>query len=76
MLIAFLWRLGPRSRRSFRYRSFDGLSCHQPGGADSVAIIAASTNVDVGFVMAQQVARFMLVLSLARLCLDSLRTDS
>jgi membrane AbrB-like protein len=33
-----------------------------PGGADSVAIIAASTNVDVGFVMAQQIARFMLVL--------------
>jgi len=33
-----------------------------PGGADSVAIIAASTNVDIGFVMAQQIARFMLVL--------------
>jgi uncharacterized protein len=33
-----------------------------PGGADSVAIIAASSNVDVGFVMAQQIARFMLVL--------------
>jgi uncharacterized membrane protein AbrB (regulator of aidB expression) len=33
-----------------------------PGGADSVAIIAASTNVDIGFVMAQQIAGFMLVL--------------
>jgi membrane AbrB-like protein len=33
-----------------------------PGGADSVAIIAASTHVDVPFVMAMQVARFMLVL--------------
>ncbi len=33
-----------------------------PGGADSVAIIAASTHVDVGFVMAQQIARFLLVL--------------
>jgi len=33
-----------------------------PGGADSVAIIAASTNVDIGFVMAQQITRFMLVL--------------
>jgi membrane AbrB-like protein len=33
-----------------------------PGGADSVAIIAASTKVDVPFVMAQQTVRFMLVL--------------
>ncbi|QUX94362.1 ammonia monooxygenase [Marinomonas sp. CT5] len=33
-----------------------------PGGADSVAIIAASTNADVSFVMAMQVARFLLVL--------------
>ncbi|MGA2779977.1 MAG: AbrB family transcriptional regulator [Steroidobacteraceae bacterium] len=42
-----------------------------PGGADSVAIIAASTHVDVPFVMAMQVARFMIVLivgpSLARI---------
>jgi membrane AbrB-like protein len=33
-----------------------------PGGADSVAIIAASSNVDLPFVMAMQTARFMLVL--------------
>jgi uncharacterized protein len=33
-----------------------------PGGADSVAIIAASSNVDVPFVMAMQMARFLLVL--------------
>lgn len=33
-----------------------------PGGADSVAIIAASSHVDLPFVMAMQVARFMLVL--------------
>jgi hypothetical protein len=33
-----------------------------PGGADSVAIIAASSQVDMPFVMAMQVARFMLVL--------------
>ncbi|MBZ8133337.1 AbrB family transcriptional regulator [Afifella sp. IM 167] len=42
-----------------------------PGGADSVAIIAAATNVDAAFVMAMQVARFFVVLlvgpSLARL---------
>jgi membrane AbrB-like protein len=33
-----------------------------PGGADSVAIIAASSHVDLPFVMAMQVARFILVL--------------
>jgi len=33
-----------------------------PGGADSVAIIAASSNVDVPFVMALQVLRFLVVL--------------
>jgi membrane AbrB-like protein len=42
-----------------------------PGGADSVAIIAASTHVDMPLVMAMQMTRFLLVLftgpSLARL---------
>jgi membrane AbrB-like protein len=33
-----------------------------PGGADSVAIIAASTKVDLPFVMAMQVTRFVLVI--------------
>jgi membrane AbrB-like protein len=33
-----------------------------PGGADSVAIIAASSPVDVPFVMAMQMARFILVM--------------
>ncbi|GAA0548293.1 hypothetical protein FHS83_000974 [Rhizomicrobium palustre] len=32
-----------------------------PGGADSVAIIAASAPVDVGFVMTMQMARFLVV---------------
>jgi uncharacterized membrane protein AbrB (regulator of aidB expression) len=32
------------------------------GGADSVAIIAASSHVDMPFVMAMQMARFILVL--------------
>jgi uncharacterized protein len=32
-----------------------------PGGADSVAIIAASTNVDVAFVMGLQTARLMIL---------------
>ena len=34
-----------------------------PGGADSVAIIAASSAVDAGFVMAMQLARFLMVLA-------------
>lgn len=33
-----------------------------PGGADSVAIISASSNVDVPFVMAMQLARFLVIL--------------
>jgi membrane AbrB-like protein len=36
-----------------------------PGGADSVAIIAASSNVDVSFVMAMQTVRLIAVLILA-----------
>ena len=35
-----------------------------PGGADSVAIIAASAHVDMSFVMAMQTARFLAVLFL------------
>jgi hypothetical protein len=35
-----------------------------PGGADSVAIIAASSKVDTGFVMAMQMSRLMAVLLL------------
>jgi hypothetical protein len=35
-----------------------------PGGADSVAIIAASSNVDLPFVMAMQMTRFILVIVL------------
>jgi uncharacterized protein len=45
-----------------------------PGGADSVAIIAASTKVNVPFVMAMQIARFVFVLltgpGIARLIAD------
>jgi membrane AbrB-like protein len=33
-----------------------------PGGADSVAIIAATSTVDAGFVMAMQLTRFLMVL--------------
>ncbi len=34
-----------------------------PGGADSIAIIAASTKVDMPFIMAMQMARFLIVLA-------------
>ncbi|HWX48068.1 MAG TPA: AbrB family transcriptional regulator [Roseomonas sp.] len=34
-----------------------------PGGADSVAIIAASSQVDIAFIMAMQMARFLIVLA-------------
>ncbi len=37
------------------------------GGVDSVSIIAASTPVDVGFVVSMQVIRFFLVLFLSPL---------
>ncbi|WP_051689991.1 AbrB family transcriptional regulator [Pelobacter seleniigenes] len=36
-----------------------------PGGADSVAIIAASTPVDVGFVVSMQIIRFFMVIILS-----------
>ena len=36
-----------------------------PGGSDSIAIIAASSNVDVSFVMAMQTVRMIAVLFLA-----------
>ena len=48
-----------------------------PGGMDAVAIIAASSNVDIAFVMALQAARFLIVLvagpPLARLISQRMR---
>ena len=35
-----------------------------PGGLDSVAIIAASTNVDLSFILVLQATRFFMVLAL------------
>jgi membrane AbrB-like protein len=62
MLIAFCGGLAFALVEIFNIDPLTAYLATSPGGADSVAIIAASTNVDVGFVMAQQVARFMLVL--------------
>jgi hypothetical protein len=47
------------------YAGIDPLTAYlatSPGGADSVAIIAASAPVDVPFVMSMQMARFLLIL--------------
>lgn len=48
-----------------RFAGIDPLTAYlatSPGGADSVAIIAASSHVDLSFVMAMQTGRFMVVL--------------
>jgi uncharacterized membrane protein AbrB (regulator of aidB expression) len=50
-----------------------------PGGADSIAIIASSTKVDLPFVMAMQAARMVIVLlsgpTLARFIARLVRRD-
>ncbi|AJY48275.1 ammonia monooxygenase [Martelella endophytica] len=49
------------------FAGIDPLSAYlatSPGGADAVAIISASTNVDIAFVMAMQIARFFFVMAL------------
>ena len=48
-----------------KFAGIDPLTAYlatSPGGADSVAIISASSNVDVPFVMAMQLARFLVIL--------------
>jgi membrane AbrB-like protein len=62
LLIAFCGGLAFALVEVFNVDPLTAYLATSPGGADSVAIIAASSNVDVGFVMAQQIARFMLVL--------------
>ena len=50
-----------------RFAGIDPLTAYlatSPGGMDSIAIIAASTPVDLAFVMAMHMARFLLVLLL------------
>lgn len=48
-----------------QWAGYDPLTAYlasSPGGADSVAVIAATSAVDAGFVMAMQLARFLMVL--------------
>ncbi len=50
-----------------RFAHVDPLTAYlatSPGGADSVAIIAASTKVDMPFIMSMQMARFLIVLAI------------
>ncbi|WP_113448818.1 AbrB family transcriptional regulator [Rhizobium cremeum] len=64
VLIAFC---GGLAMLLWRFLGIDPLTAYlatSPGGLDSVAIIAASTPVDLPFVMALQTARFLLVLLL------------
>ncbi len=44
------------------YDLFTAYLASSPGGADSVAVIAATTTVDAGFVMSMQLSRFLFVL--------------
>ena len=49
----------------FHFLNADPLSAYlgtSPGGVDSAAIIAASTKVDIAFVMALQIMRFLMTL--------------
>ena len=43
--------------------AFTAYQAMSPGGADSVAIIAAASKVDLPFVMATQTARFLMVIA-------------
>ena len=48
-----------------KFAGIDPLTAYlatSPGGANSVAIIAASSDVDVPFVMAMQIGRFLVIL--------------
>jgi membrane AbrB-like protein len=79
MLVAFCGGLAFALVEIFNIDPLTAYLATSPGGADSVAIIAASTNVDVGFVMAQQIARFMLVLivgpALSRFVADQIASN-
>jgi hypothetical protein len=61
LLIAFCGGLAFALVEIFHVDPLTAYLATSPGGVDSVAIIATSSDVDVGFVMAQQVARLMIV---------------
>jgi uncharacterized protein len=61
-LIAFCWGLAFLLIKTIGIDPLTAYLATSPGGMDSIAIIAASSKVDVSFVMALQSARFVIVL--------------
>lgn len=64
-ILCLILACGGLAAALMRLAHVDALTAYlatSPGGADSVAIIAASTKVDVPFIMAMQTARFLFVL--------------
>ena len=64
VLIAFCGGLAVILARAVGVDPLTAYLATSPGGMDSVAIIAASSNVDLSFVMALQTVRFFLVVLL------------
>jgi membrane AbrB-like protein len=63
VLIVFCAALGVVMSRMLGIDPLTAYLATSPGGMDSVAIIAAaSNNVDLSFVMAMQMARFLIVM--------------
>ncbi len=63
-LIGFCWLLALVLEAAIGADPLTAYLATSPGGMDTVAIIASSSNVDVSFVMAMQTARFVMVLLL------------
>jgi membrane AbrB-like protein len=64
-ILCLILACGGLAAALMRFAHVDALTAYlatSPGGADSVAIIAASTKVDMPFIMAMQTARFLFVL--------------
>jgi membrane AbrB-like protein len=64
MLIGFCGLLAFVLTRTLGIDPLTAYLATSPGGMDSVAIIAASSHVDLSFVMALQVARFLIVMAI------------
>jgi len=64
VLIAFCGGLAFVLNRVLGVEPLTAYLATSPGGMDSVAVIAASTHVDLSFVMALQVVRFLVVLGI------------
>jgi membrane AbrB-like protein len=61
LLIAFCGGLAYVLTRTLGIDALTAYLATSPGGMDSIAIIAASTHVDVSFVMALQTIRFLII---------------